>query len=60
VALAVLLNDKSVKSCTMFAVQANGGEVLTVEGLAKSEELHPIQKAFWDHHAQQCGFLRQV
>ena len=55
-ACTVLFNGKSVKSCTMFAVQADGGEVLTVEGLAKDGELHPIQKAFWDHHAQQCGF----
>ena len=47
---------KAVKSCTMFAVQANGKKILTIEGLAKNGELHPLQKAFWEHHALQCGY----
>jgi carbon-monoxide dehydrogenase small subunit len=47
---------KAVKSCTMFAVQANGRRVLTIEGLAKDGELHPLQKAFWEHHGLQCGY----
>lgn len=55
-ACTVLLNGSTVKSCTVFAVQAHQGEVLTVEGLAKSGELHPIQKAFADHHGLQCGY----
>jgi aerobic carbon-monoxide dehydrogenase small subunit len=46
----------SVKSCTMFAVQADGHEILTVEGLAQGGALHPIQQAFWDKHGLQCGF----
>jgi carbon-monoxide dehydrogenase small subunit len=45
-----------VRSCLMFAVQADGSELLTVEGLAKDGELHPIQQAFWDQHGLQCGF----
>ncbi|PSN88704.1 carbon monoxide dehydrogenase [Candidatus Marsarchaeota G1 archaeon OSP_C] len=55
-ACTVLLNGKSLKSCTMFAVQANGAEILTIEGLAKDGELHPIQKAFWENHGLQCGY----
>jgi len=55
-ACTVLLNGKSVKSCTVFAVQANGAEITTIEGLAKDGELHPIQKAFWENHALQCGY----
>ena len=47
---------KSVKSCTVFAFQADGGEVLTVEGLAKDGELHPVQQAFTDCHGFQCGY----
>jgi len=50
------LNGQSVKSCTLLAVQANGGEVLTVEGLAVNGELHPLQQAFMDEHGLQCGF----
>jgi len=50
------LNGKSVKSCTVLAVQANGGEVLTVEGLAKDGELHPVQEGFMQEHGLQCGF----
>jgi carbon-monoxide dehydrogenase small subunit len=55
-ACTVIVNGKSVKSCTMFAVQADGAEILTIEGLAKDGELHPIQRAFWENHALQCGF----
>lgn len=55
-ACTVLLNGKSVKSCTMFAVQAEGADIVTIEGLAKGEKLHPVQQAFHDHHALQCGF----
>lgn len=55
-ACTVLLDGKSVKSCTMFAVQADGHEVTTVEGLAKDGQLHPVQKAFHEHAALQCGY----
>lgn len=55
-ACTVLLNGKAVKSCTMFAVQANGKEVLTVEGLAKAGKLSPIQEGFWEKHGLQCGY----
>jgi aerobic carbon-monoxide dehydrogenase small subunit len=55
-ACTVLLNGKSVKSCTVFAFQADGGEILTVEGLAKDGELHPVQQAFSDCHGFQCGY----
>jgi carbon-monoxide dehydrogenase small subunit len=55
-ACAVVLNGKAVKSCTLLAVQANGGEVLTVEGLAKDGKLHPIQQGFHEKHGLQCGF----
>ncbi len=55
-ACTVLYDGQPVKSCTMFAVQANGHEVMTVEGLATSSELHPIQEGFKDEHGLQCGF----
>ncbi len=55
-ACTVDLNGKSVKSCTLFAVQADGGELLTVEGLAEGGELHALQAAFAEHHGLQCGF----
>lgn len=55
-ACTVHLNGSSVKSCTMFAVQADGCEVTTIEGLARDGELHPMQQAFNDKHALQCGF----
>ena len=55
-ACTVMLNGATVKSCTMFAVQADGGEILTVEGLEKNGELHPIQKAFGDSYGLQCGY----
>ncbi|MGI9608100.1 MAG: (2Fe-2S)-binding protein [Acidimicrobiales bacterium] len=55
-ACTVLFDGTPVKSCTMFAVQANGHDVTTVEGLATSSELHPIQEGFKDEHGLQCGF----
>ncbi|MGH9787531.1 MAG: (2Fe-2S)-binding protein [Candidatus Acidiferrales bacterium] len=55
-ACTVLLNGAAVKSCTVFAVQADGGEVLTVEGLEKEGKLHPLQEAFAAHHGLQCGY----
>ena len=55
-ACTVLLNGEPVKSCTVLAAQADGGEVLTVEGLESEGELHPLQKAFSEHHGLQCGF----
>ncbi len=55
-ACTVLLDGKPVKSCTMFAVQANGREVMTVEGLKQNGNLHPIQAAFKEEHGLQCGF----
>ncbi|HXF56753.1 MAG TPA: (2Fe-2S)-binding protein [Actinomycetota bacterium] len=55
-ACTVLLDGKSVKSCTMLAVQADGREVTTIEGLARDGELHPLQRAFHEHHALQCGY----
>jgi carbon-monoxide dehydrogenase small subunit len=54
--VVVLDDEKAVKSCTMFAVQADGHQVLTVEGLAQGAALHPIQQAFWDQHGLQCGY----
>jgi len=54
--VVVLDGKTAVKSCSMFAVQADGHEVLTVEGLAQGGVLHPIQQAFWDQHGLQCGF----
>jgi carbon-monoxide dehydrogenase small subunit len=55
-ACTVLLNGTPVKSCTMFAVQADGREITTVEGLARNGELHPVQEAFKEEHGLQCGF----
>ncbi len=55
-ACTVLLNGASVKSCTVFAVQADEGEILTVEGLAKNGTLHPLQECFARHHGLQCGY----
>lgn len=55
-ACTVILNGDAVKSCTLFAVQADGGAVTTVEGLAKNGELHPVQEGFWEEHGLQCGF----
>ncbi len=55
-ACTVLLDGESVKSCTVLAVQADGREVTTIEGLARDGELHPVQQAFHEHHALQCGY----
>jgi carbon-monoxide dehydrogenase small subunit len=55
-ACTVELDGKAVKSCTMFAVQANGATLVTIEGLATNGTLHPMQEAFWNQHALQCGF----
>jgi carbon-monoxide dehydrogenase small subunit len=55
-ACTVMLDGKSVKSCTMFAVQADGSAITTVEGLAREGRLHPIQEGFWQEHGLQCGF----
>jgi carbon-monoxide dehydrogenase small subunit len=55
-ACTVLLDGRAVRSCLLLAVQADGREVLTVEGLAQGDRLHPIQEAFWETHALQCGF----
>lgn len=52
----VHLDGKAVKSCTVLAAQADGSEVTTIEGLAQNGELHPMQQAFWDEHALQCGY----
>lgn len=55
-ACTVLMNGNTVRSCLMFAVQANGTEITTIEGLAKNGELHPLQEGFWENHGLQCGF----
>ena len=55
-ACVVHVDGKAVKSCSMFAVQAEGAQVLTIEGLAKDGKLHPVQEAFRDNHGLQCGF----
>jgi len=55
-ACTIHLNGKAVKSCTMFAVQAEGADILTIEGLAPPGELHPVQEGFWQKHGLQCGF----
>ena len=55
-ACTVLLDGKAVKSCTILAVQAHGHNVITVEGLATGEKLHPVQQGFWECHGLQCGF----
>ena len=55
-ACTVHLDGQAVKACTMFAVQADGAEVTTVEGLGQPGNLHPVQEAFWEMHGLQCGF----
>ena len=55
-ACTVLVDGRSVKACTLFAVQADGAEITTIEGLSKNGELHPVQAAFWEEHGLQCGF----
>jgi carbon-monoxide dehydrogenase small subunit len=52
----VLIDGRPVKSCTVFAVQADGSDVTTIEGLATNGTLHPLQDAFWEHHGLQCGY----
>lgn len=55
-ACTILLDGQAVKSCTMFAVQANGSNVTTIEGLAANGNLHPVQEGFWECHGLQCGY----
>ena len=55
-ACTVLANGLAVKSCTMFAVQASGSDVVTIEGMAQDGKMHPIQESFWEEHGLQCGF----
>ncbi len=55
-ACTIIMNGMAVKSCTVLAVQADGAELMTIEGLAKGGELHPIQRGFWEEHGLQCGF----
>jgi carbon-monoxide dehydrogenase small subunit len=55
-ACTVIIDGRSVKSCTVFAVQANGSAITTIEGLATDGALHPVQEGFWEEHGLQCGF----
>jgi carbon-monoxide dehydrogenase small subunit len=55
-ACTVLMDGQSVKSCTQFAVQADGSSITTIEGLSKNGQLHPIQEGFWEMHGLQCGY----
>ena len=55
-ACTVILDGKAVKSCTLLAVQADGSEIMTIEGLATDGQLHPLQEGFWEEHGLQCGF----
>jgi aerobic carbon-monoxide dehydrogenase small subunit len=55
-ACTVLVDGQAVKSCTMFAVQADGAEVTTVEGLTSNGDMHPVQEGFWECHGLQCGY----
>lgn len=55
-ACTILVDGKATKSCTMFAVQANGREIMTVEGLEQNDKLHPLQEGFHEEHALQCGY----
>lgn len=55
-ACTVMVDGQAVKSCTMFAVQAEGSKVTTIEGFAKNGELHPVQEGFWEQHGLQCGY----
>ena len=55
-ACTVFLDGQAVKSCTMFAVQADGAKITTIEGLAKNGELHSVQEGFWERHGLQCGY----
>ena len=55
-ACTVLIDGRSAKSCTVFAVQADGSEITTIEGLATGDQLHPLQDGFWEEHGLQCGY----
>jgi len=55
-ACTILLDGKTARACLTLAVQADGADIVTVEGLARDGELHPLQRAFWDHHGLQCGY----
>lgn len=55
-ACTVMVDGQAVKSCTMFAVQADGTSITTIEGFAKNGELHPVQEGFWERHGLQCGY----
>jgi len=55
-ACTVLIDGRSAKSCTLFAVQADGSAITTIEGLARDGELHPMQEGFWEEHGLQCGY----
>lgn len=55
-ACTIHMNGMAIKSCTTLAVQADGAEITTIEGLASNGELHPMQQAFWDNHGLQCGY----
>ena len=55
-ACTIICNNMAVKSCTMLAIQADGADLITIEGLSQGEKLHPLQEAFWECHGLQCGF----
>src|SRR5436305_9599689 len=55
-ACTIHMNGRAVKSCTILAAQANGANILTIEGLAKGDQLHPVQEGFWEKHGLQCGY----
>lgn len=55
-ACTVLMDGQAVKSCTLFAVQADGSRITTIEGMATGGKLHPVQESFWEHHGLQCGY----
>jgi carbon-monoxide dehydrogenase small subunit len=55
-ACTIMVNGRSTKACNLFAVQADGADIMTIEGLAKDGKLHPIQEGFWEKHGLQCGF----
>jgi carbon-monoxide dehydrogenase small subunit len=55
-ACTVILNGRAVKSCALFSVQADGGDIQTIEGVAQNGQLHPLQEGFWEKHGLQCGY----